>query len=292
MRVANRDQRARIAAETVAIAQGGLYRSPSGVDISIHDAVQMAIHQTRLYAPGESRTLRSRADVMLSRRSLTTSFEVRNETTFAAAKRLVDRFGSSSVAALNFASAKNPGGGFLGGSQAQEESLARASALYACLQGQMAYYDANRHESSLLYTDHMIISPCVPVFRDDDDRLLEQPWEVTIITAPAPNAGAIRKNDPDACIDIEPTFRRRIEHVLSAAVVHDQTALVLGAWGCGVFGNDPARVAELFGEFLLGAGAFSKAFEHVAFAVLDRHGDTLAAFDRVFGEQAADRPAT
>lgn len=290
--MANRDERARIAAETVAIAQGGRYRSPSGVDISINDAVRTAIHQTRSYSPGESRSLRNRADSRLSRRSFATSFTVCNETTFAAAKRLVDRFGASSVAALNFASAKNPGGGFLGGSQAQEESLARASALYACLQGQTGYYEANRRESSLLYTDHMIVSPRVPVFRDDADRLLEQPWEATIITAPAPNAGAIRQNDPHASVDIEPTFRRRIGHVLAAAVVHDQTALVLGAWGCGVFRNDPAMVAELFGEFLLGAGPFSRAFEHVAFAVLDRQGNTMRAFEQVFGGQGADRPAT
>lgn len=77
----------------------------------------------------------------------------------------------------------------------------------------------------------------MPVFRDDEDRLLEEPWEVTIITSPAPNAGAIAKNEPEAVDEIVPTFRRRIEQVLSAAVVFDQATLVLGAWGCGVFGN-------------------------------------------------------
>lgn len=284
--MANRDQRARIAAETVAIAQGGAYRSPLGVDVSIRDAVQLAVHQTRLISPGDTRSMRARADTLLSRRAFSTTFQVRNETTFAAAKRLVEKCGPESVAALNFASAKNPGGGFLGGSQAQEESLARASALYACLIGQMGYYEANRRAPSCLYTDHLIVSPRVPVFRDDHDRLLEQPWEVTIITAPAPNAGAIRKNEPDAIGDIEATFRRRIENVLAAAVIHDQTALVLGAWGCGVFGNDPQMVARLFGEFLLDDGVFGKAFDAVVFAVLDRQGDTFAAFARAFGEHS------
>ena len=166
---------------------------------------------------------------LLARRAFATTFEVQNETTFSAAKRLVEKYGPESVAALNFASAKNPGGGFLGGSQAQEESLARASALYECIKDQTGYYDANRRAPSLLYTDHLIVSPRVPVFRDDDDRLLDQVWEVTIITAPAPNAGAIRKNEPDTQGEIEPTFRRRIEQVLSAAVTHDQTALVSSA---------------------------------------------------------------
>lgn len=289
--MANRDQRARNAAETVAIAQGGTYLAPSGVPVSIHNSVQLAIHKTVLITPGQSRSLRSRADRAICDRAFRTALEVRNETTFVAARRLVRQFGPDRVAALNFASAKNPGGGFLGGSQAQEESLARASALYVCLLGQMSYYDANRSAHSLLYTDHMIVSPQVPVFRDDDDQLLEEPWEVTIITSPAPNAGAIAKTEPESISSIEPTFRRRVEQVLSAAVVFDQTALVLGAWGCGVFGNDPAMVARLFGEFLVNNGPFATAFEHVAFAVLDRRGDTFAAFAELFGDTAEVRPS-
>ena len=74
-----------------------------------------------------------------------------------------------------------------------------------------------------------------------------------------------------------------MKQVLSAAVIHDQTALVLGAWGCGVFGNDPQLVAQLFGEQLLGSGPFARAFEHITFAVLDRKGDTIRAFHEVFG---------
>ncbi len=287
----NRDRRARIAAETVAVAQGGTYLAPSGATVSIHHAIQLAIHKSELFTPRQARSLRGRADRASSNRRFRTAFEVRNETTLAAARRLVEQYGPDRVAALNFASAKNPGGGFLNGSQAQEESLARASALYVCLLGNMAYYDANRKARSLLYTDHMIVSPRVPVFRDEVDRLLEEPWEVTIITSPAPNAGAVAKNEPESLDSIEPTFRRRIEQVLSAAVVFDQTALVLGAWGCGVFGNDPAMVARLFGEFLLRDGPFAATFEQVTFAVLDRRGDTLAAFADVFGHTIGARPA-
>ena len=144
--MANRNERARIAAETVAIIQAGGYRAPSGMDVSIGDAVQLAVDQTRLITPGELPTVRSRARAVMERRAFSTSFDVRNETTFAAAGRLVERFGPDAVAALNFASARSPGGGFLSGSQAQEESLARASALYTCLQGQTGYYDANRNK--------------------------------------------------------------------------------------------------------------------------------------------------
>jgi len=247
--MATRDQRARIAAETVEIARGGSYVAPFGKVVHVRDSVELAVHSTVLITPDQTPSLRARAEDIIQGRTFETTFDVRNETTFAAARRLVGRSGPGRVAALNFASAKNPGGGFLNGSQAQEESLARASALYACLQSQTGYYDANRASPSLLYTDHLIVSPRVPVFRDDQGRLLEEPWEVTVLTSPAPNTGAIARNDPATLAAVEPSFRRRIEQVLAAAVVHGQTALVLGAWGCGVFGNDPAMVAGLFGEF-------------------------------------------
>ncbi|HTE20220.1 MAG TPA: TIGR02452 family protein, partial [Armatimonadota bacterium] len=244
-----------------------------------------------LITPEELRPLRARADRAIAARGYETTFEVRNETTLAAAHRLVARLGPERVAALNFASARNPGGGFLNGSQAQEESLARASALHACLERQPAFYEANRRGRSLLYTDHMIVAPRVVVFRDDHDRLLEEPWEVTLVTAPAPNAGAIAKNEPASSRQIEPAFRRRIEGVLSATVAFNQSALVLGAWGCGVFGNEPATVARLFGDFLLGDGPFARAFAHVTFAVLDRHGEIIAPFTEVFGGHGASQPA-
>lgn len=280
--MSSRNHRASTAAQTLAIAQGGSYISPSGKSISIFDSIQTAIHKTELIQPGQIRSLRTRAAEIVSTRSFSTKIAVANESTLSAAHRLVQQYGPDRVCALNFASAKNPGGGFLNGSQAQEESLARATALYPCLLTQRAYYDANRHSPSALYTDHMIYSPQVPVFRNDDDELVEEPWEVSILTAPAPNAGAIAKNHPDRADEIESTFRRRIEQLLSIAAVNEQSALVLGAWGCGVFRNDPAMVASLFAEFLQNGGPFAGAFEHIAFAVLDREGETLAAFAAVF----------
>jgi uncharacterized protein (TIGR02452 family) len=281
--MSSRNHRATVASQTLSIVQGGTYYAPSGKAISIAASVQMAIHRTILITPRQTRALRSRADEIIASRPFATRFHVANETTLTAARRLVAQNGPDRVAALNFASAKNPGGGFLNGSQAQEESLARATALYPSLLTQRAYYDANRHAPTALYTDHMILSPQVPVFRDDDDQLLEEPWEVSIFTAPAPNAGAIASNHPDSMDDIEPTFRRRIEQLLCVATVHEQSALVLGAWGCGVFRNDPAMVAGLFAEFLLPGGPFASAFEHISFAVLDRHGDTFSAFAGIFG---------
>jgi uncharacterized protein (TIGR02452 family) len=284
--MSKRSARAGIAAETVRILEQGCYRLPSGEEIAVGNAVARSCEQSYLVRPEDTSALVVRADKKLASRSFATLFEVCNETTLHAAHRLVQRYGSDHVAALNFASAKNPGGGFLGGSQAQEESLARASGLYATLLRHPAYYEVNRRAESLLYTDQMIVSPRVPVFRDDEDVLLSQPWEVTMLTSPAPNAGALRTNDPASLPMVEPTFRRRIEQILSAAIDAGQTALVLGAWGCGVFGNDPRVVARLFAEQLCGQGRFARGFAQVVFAILDRGGETISAFREVFGESA------
>jgi uncharacterized protein (TIGR02452 family) len=171
------------------------------------------------------------------------------------------------LACLNFASAKNPGGGFLGGAQAQEEALARSSALYPCLLRQPDYYDLNRGNHSALYLDLIIYSPQVPFIRKDDGELLERPVLASVITAPAPNAGAVAKNTPGEILQIGPTLRRRAGLVLQIASAEGVTDLVLGAWGCGVFRNDPKLVARIFAELL--TGEFHNSFANVVFAVYD-----------------------
>jgi len=194
--------------------------------------------------------------------------EVTAETTLSAARRLAAT--GARVIALNFASAKNPGGGFLGGSEAQEESLARSSALYACLERQRDFYEHNRASASALYSDHILFSPDVPVFRDDAGRLLDEPYLVSFLTAPAVNAGAIQDNHPELVRQIRPAMTRRLERVLAIAASKPCDALILGAWGCGVFRNKPADVVELFHKALGRRGAFRRRFPLVVYAVYDK----------------------
>jgi uncharacterized protein (TIGR02452 family) len=127
----------------------------------------------------------------------------------------------------------------------------------------------------------MILSPDCPVFRDDDGNLLDEPQRVTFITSPAPNAGAAADNRPEELPLIPEVFRRRSEYVLALAASQGYKSLVLGAWGCGVFRNDPAVVAAAFLGHLR-QGAWSGRFERVVFSVLDKSpsGETVAAFQR------------
>jgi uncharacterized protein (TIGR02452 family) len=107
-----------------------------------------------------------------------------------------------------------------------------------------------------------------------------------VITAPAPNAGQQLMRDPDAGAAIEEALRRRAGYVLALAAHMGHRALVLGAWGCGVFRNDPAQVAGAFGTHL--EGALAGAFERVVFAILDRTGErrVLAPFEARFSTSA------
>ena len=270
-----RTTRVVLAQETVSICEAGFYNAPSGTRVSIADELAWAKAGTVLHSPEQK--AEPRAD-----RKRETLFEVRNETTFQALARLSEANGH--LACLNFASAKNPGGGFLNGSLAQEEALACASGLYPCLLQVSEYYERNRANRSALYLDLVIFSPSVPFFRDDTGALLEKPILASVITAPAPNAGAVAQNEPENLPLVEPTLRRRGETVLSIALAHQVDQLVLGAWGCGVFRNDPKQVAQVFADLLKPMGKFSGAFEKVVFAVLDRsEGEaTYKAFARSF----------
>ncbi len=267
----NRKQRTTIANKTVKICERGEYRLETDEVVSIATRLQQSIDGTCHYKPEDfDNVFTRRAEVLAEHKSNGNPVvRVENVTSFAAAKSLLASDSSERVACLNFASAKNPGGGFLSGSQAQEEALARASGLYPCINRVESYYETNRNCGTALYTDNMIYSPDVPVFRDDNDQLISDPFPVSIITAPAVNRGALEQNSPSDVAKVADVMRARIERVLSIAVVHGHPKVVLGAWGCGVFRNDPSDVAQWFYERLFESPAFAGAFDTVIFAVLD-----------------------
>ncbi|WNM38517.1 TIGR02452 family protein [Micromonospora halotolerans] len=257
-----------LAADTLAVLDAGGYVDGQGRTVPLAEPVRAAVAGTRLHLPDEP--LPAPAP-----RGGTPKVEVTGESTLAAARRLA---ADGAVAALVFASAKNPGGGFRTGAQAQEESVARASALYPCLTAVPEFYAYHREQRDLLYSDRVIHSPRVPVFRDDRGRLLDAVHEVSFLIAAAPNRGALLRQQPADADRVAPALRTRARRVLAVAAAHGHRRLVLGAWGCGVFRNDPGTVADAFATALADAPGW---FDQVTFAVLDRaDGPTYAAFAR------------
>lgn len=276
----NRSQRQLTAQATVAILEAGSYTSPAGETVNLKDQLVGSVRRTELIRPEDWPRVTGAA-VARPRCATEVKVEVTPETTLAACRRLAEGGRDIAVLALNFASAKNPGGGFLKGSKAQEESLARASGLHACRQTQPEYYTVNRRCGSLLYTDHAIHSPVVPVFRDDADQLLDRPFSVGFLTMPAPNAGAASDGSVELAQAPE-VLRRRVGQVLSLAVARGYRHVVLGAWGCGVFRNDPKVVADALATALT---TWADRFEHVVFAVYDNSAEAPA--HRAFALQFA-----
>ena len=252
----SREKAAELGRETIAILKAGGYRAASGAWIDISGPLAKAVRGTASYPPDNDVPAPPAG-------SMRTAISVENETTLSAARRLA---ADGSVAALNFASGTLPGGGFLSGARAQEESLARSSGLHACL-ADNPMYEFHKARRDAMYTDYVLYSPGVPVIRTDDGTLLDQPWLLSVITSPAVNRRALEEWAPGRIEEIRPAMSRRARKVLSVAAHHGQDRLVLGAWGCGAFGIDPALMAAVFHEQL--TGPFECVFKTVAFAITD-----------------------
>ncbi|CAM5641100.1 hypothetical protein SGLAM104S_09488 [Streptomyces glaucescens] len=172
-----------IARETEQIVAAGAYRAPDGREVYLADVVEAARAGTRIHGPDPVPAPPAPgADTLI---------EVTGESSLQAARRL-----GPGTAVLDFASARNPGGGYLNGAQAQEEALCRASALYTCLLRAPEFYDHHRTHRDPFYTDRVVHAPAVPVFRDDRGRLLDEPFTVGFLAAAAPNAGVVRPSRP------------------------------------------------------------------------------------------------
>ncbi len=263
-----------LARQALSISQTGKLPLPDGGFLDFSAAQQAAQRGTVLYRPDElarwRETLRQPENgFRRSPNRRAAQIEVTPESTQQAANRLLVKEGLGDVVLLNFASAKNAGGGFLNGAKAQEEDLCRSSGLYLCQLEQPDYYAANRAEKSMLYTDHILYSPRVPFFRVSGDGLLDACFYPSVITAPAPNAGVFLQREPHGASALAAALQRRADYVLAVAKHQAQKNLVLGAWGCGVFRNPPEQVAAAFAQSLR-QPEFADCFERIVFAVYDR----------------------
>lgn len=207
-------------------------------------------------------------------------------TTIGAARRLFIE-GYENIAALNFACPTIPGGLFLGGAVAQEESCCRCSGLYKTLLSQPEFYKNNENEpQSGLFTDGMIVSPKVPVYRDDVCEYLDEPFYIDFITSPAPEAYTYRRNEkrnPEK--KLKNVLDKRIQKILIECINRDYDAIILGAYGCGVFANDPTVIADIFKEYLI-KKKYKNYFSKVIFAIFSPNNPSLMeTFSNILGSK-------
>lgn len=181
------------------------------------------------------------------------------------------KYAKGKTAVLNFASYKFPGGGFLAGSRAQEECLCQESFLYNVLSSFDAYYDWNKqHLHGSMYTNRAIYSPDVRFFKEGKSKLCD------VITCAAPNWQYSRHATKE---DNSIILESRIKFILDIAAEQKVETLILGAFGCGVFGQDAEEVARLFMRHI------NSRFKNVIFAVPKSvHVANYEQFAYVIGE--------
>ena len=184
------------------------------------------------------------------------------------------------TAVLNFASSTNPGGGVTSGASAQEECLCRVSTLYPCLKDESMwdlFYAPHRKARNPLHNDDIIYTKDVIVFKDDDYQPLPKPFSVDVITCAAPtlreqSSNRYNPSDGDKAPDITPEdllalHEKRGRQILSAAAANGAQVIILGAFGCGAFRNDPAVVAQAYANIL---PEYLHYFRTIEFAVYCR----------------------
>lgn len=210
---------------------------------------------------------------------------VEGDTTFAAAKKYIS-FGKTAV--LNFANPVNPGGGVQNGAAAQEECLCRSSNLYPCLCCDNVFpgfYQYHRMLQDTYYSDRLIYTKNVTVFKDDRDVPLimpEKDWfQVDVITCAAPYMGRQKYINQRV---LHSVFKSRIKNIFEAAADNGVQVLILGAFGCGAFKNPANVVAQAFYE-VIQENAYFKTFKRIVFAIKGdsrRGNQNLFAFRKAF----------
>ncbi len=178
--------------------------------------------------------------------------------------------GLGKVLVLNFANAYCPGGGFLYGAVAQEEAICRCSSLYTSISSDKALkmFKYNQAHVSPEGSDYMLLSPNVSVFRDCECNLLDESYDVSIITAAAPNLydEAYELKNPQ----LGKVMRRKIKNIIAVAAQNSYDTLVLGAWGCGAFGHNARDMAEYFYDVLVNQN-YKRLFEKIVFSIFARN---------------------
>ena len=223
--------------------------------------------------------------------------KVTNRDTFTAAKEYANIINSTNegfVGVLNFASSTNPGGGVTKGSTAQEECLCRCSNLYLTLYQEKCireYYNVNKKYMSNIGSDAIIYSRNIYVFKDKNYNMLpvKDRFYVDVLTCAAPNLRENPRNqyNTDASeekltLTDEELYNihvKRARNILNVAIKNEDDYLILGAFGCGAFRNNPEIVAKAYKDVLQD---YMYCFKVIDFAIIDgKYSNNYEIFKRI-----------
>ena len=242
-------------------------------DAELKTSIQASIQGTEFYAEGDTPSI---PDAKYEK----TIISVNKYRSLETAMFYRRKFPNARIGIHNFASATNPGGGVRKGSRAQEEALCRCMTLLPVLETEEnweRFYRFHRKRGDSVYTSACLYTPDILAIKTDTEmpsRMKRDKWQAfDVLTMAAPNL-RLRPNNPmnpgnsraanlteRELFDIHAV---RARHLLSIASHHGVEILVLGAFGCGAFENDPEVVARAYRDVL---SEFDGKFREVSFAV-------------------------
>ena len=239
-------------------------------------ALKLAVkdmQEIQVYLPEDLKAICNNADFKPAAGTGICIHSCENIDSYALARKRVAE-GISKILVLNLASPVHPGGGVRRGARAQEEDLCRKSSLLLSLESRTAqkYYDYNKSLHSFMGSDSLMITPRVEIIKDENGTLLDDSVVVSVLTCAAPKVSGGKEGMSEAA------YRKlvydRIVAMLKFAAFSGYSHLILGAWGCGAYGNDASVISDLFRRALneLDYNGFKEndMFSRIDFAVLDR----------------------
>ena len=256
----------------------------------LSSSIIYSINNTKIYKENEYPLINNKG-----KKELTIS--ISKNRTFEAAMKLQKVYPNKKIGVLNFASATNPGGGVIHGSSAQEECLCRTSTLFPVLNTKYLfdhYYQVNRNKKDNIHTDDVIYIPDIVICKSDTKnpiRLEEKVFlKVDVLSAAAPNLRENpnniynQDNNQRTILSDDELFNihlNRAKHILHIASYHNIDVLVLGAFGCGAFRNNPTVVAKAYKEVIK---EYKDQFDVIEFAIYCNEYDdsNYVAFKEVF----------
>ena len=231
----------------------------------LRESIEQSIEATKFYLEGNKFDLNDREIKSKEYNIIITP----DRTLEAVQKYYISKDKKEKIGVLNFASSKNPGGGVWSGARSQEESLCRASTLYPCLNTEFLkdnYYSYHIEKKSVA-SDRIIYVPNILVFKSDNnvfsEMLDEKDWyNIDVITCAAHNQKTYK-------VDYEQLKKinyNKLKAIIECAVENNVDNLILGAFGCGAFGNSPQLVSKTFKKILIDE-EYYKYFKNVHFAI-------------------------
>jgi uncharacterized protein (TIGR02452 family) len=157
-------------------------------------------------------------------------------------------------------------------SLAQEEDLCRHTALYTVIKDHKSYFNSLKQEWNF-FTDALLYSPDVPFVFSQNLEPLPYYFKCSVITSAAVKASALR-GQYNLRQQVNFVMLNRIRKIIQCAIQNQTNVLILGAFGCGAYGNESSDVVSYFNQ-ILNVEGYRYFFDEIVFPMSSTNHSSL-----------------